>query len=208
MSTNIEDLIARLEDPDIEVRRRAIFMMRHDRNPSVMAAIRKALEDNSIEVQGEALRTLALMKDDSILDKCIVLIREGNEEQQQFAIVALGTLASTEALAYLEKLFASTDEDKSLEIAYMLARNQNRAGERILLSATKREDDWRLISVACLAAFGHKGFMSELKRLIQHGTEHERNIISLVFPHIAGLGNWEQWEGEALEWIDHHAERS
>lgn len=94
-----------LAHPDPDVRRRMLFFIRRvswEEPHPLVSLIRPLLEDSEQDVQGEALKTLAYLKDESVFDRALEAL--DSEDEMWDALDALADLGDARALSALEEL--------------------------------------------------------------------------------------------------------
>lgn len=111
----------------------------HFKTPEAVAALRKVLADESVDIQVYSLWSLGMLEAREAVPDILPLLREESAEVKKTAIYVLGALGSAELIPELENYIEDENPDIKWNAALALARLGSRSGKAVLLGMLERE---------------------------------------------------------------------
>jgi HEAT repeat protein len=200
-------LLGCLDASDGGTRTEAIYYLRYYNTPLVISRLKSLVLHDDLETQSEALRSLALLGDPTVCDSCIHLLYQGNSEQREAAIVALGFLRSERALELLKSCWnsAQSNEERVL-VALLLARQGVHCGEELLEQEMMANDHLRVDIAAALALLCNHAGLLQVSNLAKEEVQNfgALKYMQSVFMDILGIEPRprEEWVPAVLSWVN------
>ncbi|MEW5815188.1 MAG: MFS transporter [Spirochaetota bacterium] len=108
----VEDVLSRLDDPDIEVREEAARALGRIRSPEAVEALIEKLKDPASTIRAPAARALGRIGDKRALPYLMEGLASKSEELQESCAEALGKIGGDESVKQLLKLFSEVKSER------------------------------------------------------------------------------------------------
>jgi hypothetical protein len=195
-----------LSDSNQTVRCCVIYHLGQLGAPEVVGLLQPFTRDECEDVQFETLRALALAGSREIIGQCADFLTNGNSDQKEGAIVALGFLRCPESLHILENEWDKQELSwgERVVLAISMARHGSRLGEHFLENELESNDEWRIPMAAALAALDNKVGLREVSRLSDELPESERPFLEgHLFGHLEGKPGIDMHDSRAVvAWLE------
>jgi len=120
----IRPLEEALKDQSPEIRREALKVIAHIKDPVLVPAVINALSDSSTDVRMDAIKTLAGIKDSRAVEPLIELFSDEDHSIRSGAINALSGFMDKRTVPYLLKIMSDKNESADIRLLIMSALRQ------------------------------------------------------------------------------------